>query len=626
MTTRIGSPDTQADIELRTCLDESPTRSFVMVAGAGSGKTTSLVKALAHLGASKGQALKRNGQKIACITYTEVAVGEIRGDVGESPLFHISTIHSFLWTIVRPFQSDIRAWVEGRIYEKIATAQEKIDNTKSKAKTKADASAAIERYQGQLQAIAAVRKFVYGMGSDYEEGVLGHDDVLRIGPSLIAQHPLLRSLVASRFPYIFVDESQDTVPSVVTAMKEVAASTTAGFSLGFFGDPMQKIYTTGAGAIQLEDGWNQITKPENFRCSTSVLEVINRIRAEDDGLVQTVGIRAGANGPISTPTGSVKLFLFPSNGVNKTSCLDRVRSWMATSSGDELWQTPTTEGDVRALVLVHRIAAQRLGFEHLYAALNDHGAPGFKEGLQEGSLWAVKPFLSFVLPIVEAAIAGNRFQIMSILRNQCPRMSKDKIPQQDLGALLTSLQQDVDALVSMLGKDSTSTVRDVLEFLQQRELLSLEERFLPHLAPAGGDLGNPYTNAMIALLAIPATQMWGYDRYIKDESPFATQQGVKGAQFQRVLAILDDEASDYTLYSYEKYWGFQALSERDEENVAAGVDSVLGRTRRLFYVCCSRAVRDLAVVFFVSDLSAAQTAIAEKGIFNPEDVIVLGAE
>lgn len=49
MTSRIGQPDTQADVELRACLDQRPQTSFVMVAGAGSGKTTSLVKGLAHL-------------------------------------------------------------------------------------------------------------------------------------------------------------------------------------------------------------------------------------------------------------------------------------------------------------------------------------------------------------------------------------------------------------------------------------------------------------------------------------------------------------------------------------------------------------------------------------------------
>ncbi|CAG4896965.1 hypothetical protein [Paraburkholderia saeva] len=62
MTSRIGSPDTQADIDVRNCLAQVPPRSFVMVAGAGSGKTTSLIKALAHLGEARGKALRRAGQ------------------------------------------------------------------------------------------------------------------------------------------------------------------------------------------------------------------------------------------------------------------------------------------------------------------------------------------------------------------------------------------------------------------------------------------------------------------------------------------------------------------------------------------------------------------------------------
>lgn len=42
---------------------------------------------------------------------------------------------------------------------------------------------------------------------------------------------------------------------------------------------------------------------------------------------------------------------------------------------------------------------------------------------------------------------------------------------------------------------------------------------------------------------------------------------------------------------------------------------MLDRTRRLFYVCCSRAVKDLAVVLFVPDVAAARAAIAAKDLF-----------
>ena len=145
MTSRIGQPDTDADRALRRCLDQQALTSFVVVAGAGSGKTTSLVKALAHLSTTRAAELRRRGQRIACITYTDVAVGEIWGDVGNDTLFHVSTIHSFLWTVVSPFQQDLRRWVAGRIEEKIAAAQERLDNPRTRANTRETLVRDIER-------------------------------------------------------------------------------------------------------------------------------------------------------------------------------------------------------------------------------------------------------------------------------------------------------------------------------------------------------------------------------------------------------------------------------------------------------------------------------------------------
>src|SRR3546814_11715066 len=94
MTSRIGQPDTAADIELRACLDQRPQRCFVMVAGAGSGKTTSLVKALAHLAETRSTELRTRGQKIACIPYTEIGAKENWGDVGNDRRGTVATTHT----------------------------------------------------------------------------------------------------------------------------------------------------------------------------------------------------------------------------------------------------------------------------------------------------------------------------------------------------------------------------------------------------------------------------------------------------------------------------------------------------------------------------------------------------
>jgi DNA helicase-2/ATP-dependent DNA helicase PcrA len=60
---------------IRACIDSN--RSFVLEAGAGAGKTESLIRTLEYLIGQRGADLLRRNQRIACITYTNVAVGEI---------------------------------------------------------------------------------------------------------------------------------------------------------------------------------------------------------------------------------------------------------------------------------------------------------------------------------------------------------------------------------------------------------------------------------------------------------------------------------------------------------------------------------------------------------------------
>ncbi len=624
MTVRIGQPDTDADRQLRQCLDQQPVRSFVMVAGAGSGKTTTLVKALDYLARTRGADLRRRGQQIACITYTDVAVQEIWGDVGNAPLFHVSTTHSFLWTLVRSFQIDIRVWVKSSIEGKIDDAQKKLANPRIKEYTREKCKADIQRYREQLALIDQVKRFTYGMGSNYAQGVLGHDDILKIGPELIEKHGLLRTLVAGRFPFIFVDESQDTNPALVAALRRIEESVDAGFCLGFFGDPMQKIYASGIGAIAVGDGWNEITKPENFRCPACILAVINRIRTEDDGLQQVRGRTIECDiGTIEPVKGTARLFIFRADE-RRTERLEQVRSWLSVENNDSKWSAGGSDADVRLLVLVHRMAARRLGFPNLYAALHDDAPANLKDGLLDGTAWVLRPFVGYLLPLVLSFQVGADFDMMAVLRANCPLLSKERLIGQNVVQLLATLRAAIQQLATMFEAGSKSTIRDVIIFVRTHNLAMLDDRLISHLIgeTAEADEGNKKSEraAVEKFLDCCAVELWGYHTYIEGQSPFDTQQGVKGAEFERVLVVLDDEESNYNWFSYGKYFGITPLSDTDGKNIADGADSVLARTRRLFYVCCSRATQDLAVVFFVPDVETAKAAIIARNFF-PESAI-----
>lgn len=87
--------ESEADIQVRECIDDH--RSFAMIAGAGAGKTSSLVDALSRVRDNEGNILRKNGQRIACITFTKRAVEVIKIKLGLDELYLVSTLHGFLW-------------------------------------------------------------------------------------------------------------------------------------------------------------------------------------------------------------------------------------------------------------------------------------------------------------------------------------------------------------------------------------------------------------------------------------------------------------------------------------------------------------------------------------------------
>jgi len=104
---------------------------------------------------------------------------------------------------------------------------------------------------------------------------------------------------------------------------------------------------------------------------------------------------------------------------------------------------------------------------------------------------------------------------------------------------------------------------------------------------------------------MPGKTALGYYKYINDESPYSTHQGIKGAEFERVLVILDDEEGRHNQFSYEKLLELKEPSKTDLDIQKQGKGTVMDRTRRLFYVCCSRAKKDLAVVLNSADVKSA---------------------
>jgi DNA helicase-2/ATP-dependent DNA helicase PcrA len=621
VTSRISAPDTPADIELRRLLDKEELKGFVMLAGAGSGKTTSLVKALDYVASTHGARLKARTQQVACITYTEVAAQEIHADVGNNPLVMVSTIHSFLWSLAKAFQKDIARWVRSRVETKVGKIVEKqaAYSSRTRQTTIEQDISDLDKLQSQLQLLDSVGRYTYGMGSDYARGVLGHEDVLSMVPELVLHSKLLAKIAASKYPYIFVDESQDTFPNVVEALKHVSAQAKGAVCLGFFGDPMQQIYQRSAGAIKLEPGWVSIEKPQNFRSSDKVLSVINRVRSDADGLVQVSGRQ-----PEKRTEGECFFFVLPADD-QRSERLEEVRAWLERHSTAGSWTADSTarEDGAKILMITHRMAAKRMGFDQLYAAFHDSGSQSMERAFDEGTAWPLRPFEDAILPIC-AADAVDSPSVIAILRQSGGALGPD-VPGLDVRARLATARDAVERIRKTVEAGGSGSVGAALRFAAEAEIFAPDGRLSSYLKPddeAADAVLSPKTlNTLDSFAACNMSELPAYFQYIRQQSPYSTQHGTKGAEFRKVIVVLDDEEGNYNLYSYEKLFGIKSLSNTDRGNLATGTDSVLERTRRLLYVCVSRAVESLAIVLFVSDVAAAGAALERSGIMAVGRVI-----
>lgn len=357
------------------------------------------------------------------------------------------------------------------------------------------------------------------------------------------------------------------------------------------------------------------------------------IRRDGDGLVQTRGQMTVEDGVEVSVQGTANIYIYPT-GERREAHVAAVRAQTALTTNDPAWGVDAPQDTVKVLVIVHRMAARRLGFGDLYAALNDQAPDSFKNGFLDATAWPVRPFLAFVLPLVDAAKQGREFEVMQVLRSQSPLLAKEGLAGGEVAARLARLRLLTEELGGLLADGSAATNQQVLKLLHDSGIFALDPRIPPYLegAPAAADADGAADDegpakeiaAMERFLACPATQFWGYWQYVQEQSPFSTQQGIKGAEFPRVLVVLDDDEGTHTQFSYDKYFGLKPLSDRDLKNIAEGRETAVERTRRLFYVCCTRALKDLAVVWFTGDTAAAEARLRQLALFDDAAIHRMG--
>ncbi|MEZ8128429.1 UvrD-helicase domain-containing protein [Enterovibrio norvegicus] len=605
---------TEADIRVAACLAEN--RSFAMIAGAGAGKTSSLIEALELIKSQKGSLLKRNGQKVACITYTKRAVQVISSRLGDSELFIVSTLHSFLWGEMKTFTDDIRrALAESRIPALIE--KEKIKDNGGQSQTALKARKNIERLTQDLDALPEVLYFRYDDAafSDYSKGKLSHEDIIELAGCLLIGKPILQKAFGYRYPYVFVDEAQDTFPIIIDSFHKIAEG--EGLPIvGFFGDPWQQIYDKRAGSFCPPAGGIEINKTENFRCSTSVISFLNRFRGDLEQYP------AGKN---RDKEGSVKITLIeaerPSEPRNRysDSQVERSLTRMDQALRDWEWEGRT---DVVRLFLVRQMIARRIGFTELHKLFTgDYASSIAQEGYESGNHYLLKPIIRFIWPLLEASRTYNIRSLVELLTSIGPAF---KIDGKNKSRSLKEMVEKAREVVSVLdSKWTDGNVRDVLEYCREVELIDFSDRILEHLereprkevfnaAEFGQEKGDWLCDKFFEM---QTGELEKYCDFIRDNTNYSTQHGVKGEEYHDVLVVVDDIEAAWNNYNFCKLLA--------PETFGVPTEGQQHRGEKLAYVSFSRAEDNLRILLYTSKIQEAKEELLRKGLFSEEQISLI---
>lgn len=86
------------------------------------------------------------------------------------------------------------------------------------------------------------------------------------------------------------------------------------------------------------------------------------------------------------------------------------------------------------------------------------------------------------------------------------------------------------------------------------------------------------------------------------------------------MVVISDEEARGFMFSYGKLMGIKPNTKGDLENEAAGRETSIDRTRRLFYVTCSRANESLAFVYYSDNAKSAREQLIARGWFSNDEI------
>jgi len=640
--------------EILQCIENK--KNFILTGGAGSGKTHSLVLLIQEIGR-----LYPN-KSIICITYTNNAVAEIKSRISNDKLF-VSTIHEFLWKIIKKYQKELKEtmieliYSEEEKYKKFTLPKDNLEKNEMKINLEYFLNSEI------------VYDEYYSLKSE-EDSKIGHDEILLIAEKMFEKYSKLCDILKDNANFIFIDEYQDTSEEVANIFLNHINKSKKENIIGFFGDSMQSIYDSGIGNIK-DDSLKRINKIQNRRSSLKVIELTNKLR--DDGIKQ-IPSKNTKETNIDEKTGKIKegnvKFIYSNNNI-----LEELKKTYIFND----WDFKNTL-NTKELRLTHKLNAENSGFKELYNLYtNDFIYSKLISKLKEKKISEDEDTNNFGYIIEKFPIFSGKGKIKKNILEQVDIKSKkeiEKIKDIEWGKIKNSfinkdsllgykfngltekyestsnrdkILQKLDLIYESINlynenkyvelfkklKIKISSYEDKIKIRKEmNELIELmksqNDKIYEIIDKANNILNIKNDERYIEFIENRGWYLWNrikdisFSEYVKsieyqkEYFPYSTQHSVKGSEFNNVLVILDNG-------KWSKY-NFNLLLENifDENNILDKTKKdIFNRTKKLFYVCCTRAKENLIVFIQINNQKINKEKIISnaKELFGEENVI-----
>ena len=483
---------------------------------------------------------------------------------------------------------------------------------------------------------------------------ISHDHILIVAEKMFSKYKKLSDILKDTANYIFVDEYQDTSPIVVKILLEHLKKSTRDNIVGFFGDSMQSIYDSGVGNID-SYGLEKIQKNQNRRNPRKVINLANKFRS--DGLVQIPSSDVAApnmnNGNVIE--GTVK-FIY-GDGITH---LEDLRN-------SELFKE--LEFDIpqktKELRLTHKLNAETAGFSKLFelyssdllvklitdmkekfnaSELVDKGKT-FEELVEEAQIVVRKggPLIIDIVKSIPELLAIyeeiKTFSFEEVISKS--KVNKDSLlaykfnglsSRYEAGTDRDRILQRLDLIFELIelykiGKhneflritcfkitssadkinlskimkeisDNDITIGKVIKLAERTGLISKDDLFTNFIENKGYYL-------WLRLEKLPFQEYVNSIAYLREYVSVITQHKVKGSEYENVLVLLDN--GRWNQYYFNSLFGKGSSNEK-----------VQNRTKKLFYVTITRAMKNLIVYMPCNDQQILEKA---KDYFEQSDIV-----